>query len=159
MAYCTEQEVKGYGGTYLNKNVPVTLPINFSLMINAISDEIDSDLAAVGVVMPIDSKYIIVHRRLKHLCILGVLAEVESSIGYASNPVGMGAEPRGRFYRDHFDRLLAKYIENPRLSLFAGEDNIDLAFNINEPIRPKDGALTFYSSDTEVSIPDEHWQI
>lgn len=137
MAYCNADDVKKTGGTYLNKSVPQTMYIDWDLFISAISDEIDANLASCGAFVPVNTiVFAKAGGRLKNLCCLGVLAQVEQAISYAANPLGGEQQPRGWFYRKQFNELLKLYKENPRNTLFAGESDISTVFNDMEPVAP-----------------------
>lgn len=163
--YCSEAEVKAYGGTYINKNVPSTLPVPWARFITDVSNEIDSWLSEVGVIIPIDSAYTHALARLKELACIGVLAKSEESIGFASNPIA-GNIARGTNYKDRYQELFGipkekdkfgnpiygGYLHSPRRRLFAGDSNTDAAFNVEESIRPVGNVIWSYTAANDKSI-------
>jgi len=156
MAYCnTTTDIKTRGA-YVSKNVPNTLNLDVDEFVDMIADEIDAELSSVGVIVPVNTTtFPIAGRRLKHLNALGVNAEIQDAIATSTSAL-MSREnvSSGSYFRKLYRSRLNLFKENPRLALFAGEDDslIASAFNSNQPVRPKSSVVWSYNAEN-VSDP------
>lgn len=150
MGYCVEADVKKRGGSYMNSSMPVTVAFDFSRAIETVSDEIDSKLFKAGVEVPVDTTtFTIAKRRLRDLCVLGVLAIQEDALGVRASAGGNEKETASNRYQKLYRDALAGYTSWPQ-SLFAGESSTTGAWNGNAPVKPKGDAFWSYNDENDV---------
>lgn len=159
MGYCVEADVKKRGGSYINSTMPVTLNFDFSRAIETVSDEINSELFKAGVEIPVDTTtFTVAKRRLRDLCVLGVLAIQEDALGVRASAGGNEKETASQNYRRLYKEALAGYTSWPQ-SLFAGESDSSGALNGNAPVRPTGDVFWSYNDENgvepEFEVDDE----
>ena len=82
------------------------------------------------------SGFTIATRRLRDLCVLGVLAIQEDALGVRASAGGNEKETASNRYQKLYRDALAGYTSWPQ-SLFAGESSTTGAWNGNAPVKPK----------------------